>query len=116
MKIRSNLAGSRSELLPMAADRRVFNAAADGRAAVSWHPCCARQGVDVVKEKKSKKELATLVADAIEAAIGHGRVMPPFIEGHVRDGMGRTWDVSMPAPTPVHRKAIDSVRDRFDLS
>jgi hypothetical protein len=83
---------------------------------VSWHPCCARQGVDVVKEKKSKKELATLVADAIEAAIGHGRVMPPFIEGHVRDGMGRTWDVSSPAPTPVHRKAIDSVRDRFDLS
>jgi len=56
-----------------------------------------------------------LVADVIEAAIGTSRVMPPFIEAHIRDGMGRTWSVSMPAPTPVHRKAIDSVRDLYDL-
>jgi len=69
----------------------------------------------VAKEKKSKKELANLVVDAIEAAVGPTRVMPPFIEGHICDGMGRTWDVSMPAPTPMHRKAIDSVRDRYDL-
>lgn len=68
------------------------------------------------KEKKSAKELAILVADAIEAAWGSGRVMPPFIEGHIRDGMGRNWDVSIPAPTPVHRKAIDSVRDLYDLA
>ena len=61
----------------------------------------------------SKKELATLVAEAIQAA---ARVMPPFIEGHIRDGMGRNWDVTMPAPTPVHRKAIDSVRDQYDLA
>lgn len=68
------------------------------------------------KGKKSSKELAILVADAIESALGTGRVMPPFIEGHIRDGMGRNWDVSIPAPTPVHRKAIDSVRDLCDLS
>ena len=44
----------------------------------------------VGKDRKSKKELAILVADAIEAAIGASRVMPPFIEAHIRDGMGRT--------------------------
>ena len=69
------------------------------------------------KGKKSSKELAILVADAIESGLSTGRVMPPpFIEGHIRDGMGRNWDVSTPAPTPVHRKAIDSVRDLYDLS
>lgn len=41
--------------------------------------------------------------------------MPMAIEGHIRGGMGRNWDVSMPAPTPVHRKAIGSVRDLYDL-
>ena len=56
-----------------------------------------------------------MVADAIEAALSPSRVMPPFIEGHIRDGMGRNWDVSMPAPTPMHRKAIDGVRDLYDL-
>jgi hypothetical protein len=71
---------------------------------------------DLSKPTKSKKELAILVADAIEAAISAALVMPPFIEGHIRDGMGRNWDVSMPAPTPVHRKAIDSVRDQYDLA
>jgi len=70
----------------------------------------------VDKGKKSSKELAILVADAIESALGTGRVMPPFIEGHIRDGMGRNWDVSIPAPTPVHRGAIDAVRDLYDLS
>jgi hypothetical protein len=68
-----------------------------------------------VKDTKTKKELAMLVADAIEAVVSATRVMPPFIEGHIRDGMGRNWDVSMRAPTPVHRKAIDSVRDTYDL-
>jgi hypothetical protein len=43
-------------------------------------------------------------------------VTSPVIEGHIRDGMGRNWDVSLPAPTPVHRKAIDGVRDLFDLA
>ena len=69
-----------------------------------------------MKQKKSRKELAALVVDAIEAAIPTARVMPPFVEAHIRDGMGRNWDVSMPAPTPVHRKAIDSVRDLYDLA
>ena len=59
--------------------------------------------------------MALLVADAIEAALGASHFMPPLIEGHIRDGMGRNWDVSMPAPTPVHRKAIDGVRDLYDL-
>lgn len=68
------------------------------------------------KERKSQKELAILVADAIEVALGAGRAMPPFIEAHIRDGMGRSWDVAIPAPTPVHRKAIDSVRDLCDLA
>ena len=77
-------------------------------------PRTAEQGVE--KEKKSGKELAILVADSIESALGTGRVVPPFIEGHIRDGMGRNWDVSVPAPTPVHRKAIDSVRDLYDLA
>jgi hypothetical protein len=67
------------------------------------------------KQIKSKTELATLVAGAVEAAVATTRVMPPFIEAHIRDGMGRNWDVSMPAPTPMHRKAIDSVRDLYDL-
>jgi hypothetical protein len=40
-----------------------------------------------LKQTKSKKELATLVADAVEEAISTARVMPPFIEGHIRDGM-----------------------------
>lgn len=70
----------------------------------------------MIKETKSKKELAVLVADAVEAAVGNARVMPPFIEAHIRDGMGRNWDVALPAPTPVHRKAIDSVRDSYDLA
>jgi len=69
-----------------------------------------------VKDTKTKKELASLVADAIEAAVRATRVMSPFTEGHIRDGMGRNWDVVMPAPTPLHRKAIDSVRDQFDLA
>lgn len=69
-----------------------------------------------LKEMKSKRDLATLVADAIEAAVPNTRVMPPFVEGHIRDGMGRNWDVTIPAPTPAHRKAIDAVRDQFDLS
>jgi len=33
----------------------------------------------LVKETKSKKELAMMVADAVEAAVGNARVMPPFI-------------------------------------
>jgi hypothetical protein len=69
----------------------------------------------VAKQGKSKTELAMLVAGAVEAAVATTRVMPPFIEAHIRDGMGRNWDVSMPAPTPVHRKAIDTVRDLYDL-
>jgi len=68
-----------------------------------------------LKETRSKRELALLVADAVESAVHAIRVMPPFIESHVRDGMGRNWDVSMPAPTPTHRKAIDGVRDLYDL-
>ena len=68
-----------------------------------------------MKVTKDKKEVARLVADAIESTIAGARVMPPFIEGHIRDGMGRNWDVSMPAPTPLHRRAIDSVRDLYDL-
>jgi hypothetical protein len=72
-------------------------------------------GINHLKQTKTRKELALLVADAIEAVVTATRVMPPFIEGHIRDGMGRNWDVSMPAPTPVHRRAIDGVRDLFDL-
>ena len=34
----------------------------------------------------------------------------------IRDGMGRSWDVSIPAPTPMHRKAINSVPDLYDLA
>jgi hypothetical protein len=67
------------------------------------------------KPTKSTKELAVLVAEAVKATAGATRMMAPFIEGHIRDGMGRNWDVSMPAPTPSHRKAIDSVRDLYDL-
>ena len=68
-----------------------------------------------MKQKRSHKELAALVVDAIEASIPTARVMPPFVEAHIRDGMGRSWDVSVPAPTPLHRKAIDSVRDIYDI-
>jgi hypothetical protein len=68
-----------------------------------------------LKLPKSNKELATLVAEAVKAAAATTRVMSLVIEAHIRDGMGRNWDVSMPAPTPAHRKAIDSVRDLYDL-
>lgn len=68
-----------------------------------------------LKPTKSRKELAKLVVDAIEAVLPAARVMPPFIEPHIRDGLGRSWDVSTPAPTVSHRKAIDSIRDQFDL-
>lgn len=68
------------------------------------------------KPTRSKAELAALVTAAIEAAIDGVAVKPPIIEKHIRDGMGRNWDVIVPAPTPLHRKAINSVRDQFDLS
>ena len=55
------------------------------------------------------------MAGAIETAVVVSRTMAPSVEGHIRDGMGRNWDVSTPAPTPAHRKAIDAVRDRYDL-
>ena len=67
------------------------------------------------KPTKMKDELAGLVARAVADAIGASGVVPPFVEGHTRDGMGRDWDVSLPAPTPTHRKAIDSIRDLYDL-
>ena len=41
--------------------------------------------------------------------------MPPFVEGHILDGMGSNWDVRLPAPTPTHSKAIDGIRDLCDL-
>ena len=68
-----------------------------------------------LKPPKSKKELARLVVDAVRAALDATRMMPPVIEGHIRDGMGRNWDVVLPAPTPLHRKAIDGVRNLYDL-
>ena len=67
------------------------------------------------KAKKNGKELETLVAEAIERVVGGARAMPTVVEAHIRDGMGRNWGVSARAPTPMHRKAIDSVRDAFDL-
>jgi hypothetical protein len=68
-----------------------------------------------LKPSKSKKEQARLVADAVRASLHATRMMPPVIEGHIRDGMGRNWDVVLPAPTPLHRRAIDSVRNLYDL-
>jgi hypothetical protein len=69
-----------------------------------------------LKQSKGHNELAALVADAIRTAVASLRVMQPEIEGHIRDGMGRNWDVSTPALTPAHRKAIDRVRDQYDLT
>lgn len=71
--------------------------------------------VQPLKQAKSKIELAALVAEAIKSAIARTRVVPTSIEGHIRDGLGRNWDVTAPAPTPAHRRAIDSVRDLYDL-
>jgi hypothetical protein len=67
------------------------------------------------KLAKSRKEIAALVANALNAAVSSRRAMPPLVEGHIRDGMGRNWDVSIPARTPVHRKVIDGIRDLYDL-
>jgi hypothetical protein len=69
-----------------------------------------------LKEAKSQEELAMLVVAAIDAVVTSKRVTDLSVEGHIRDGMGRNWDVSPAAPTPTHRKAIDSVRDRYDLA
>ena len=76
----------------------------------------AKQEWSAGKDRKSKEESAILVTEAVEAAIGTSRVMPPFVEAHIGDGMGRTWNVSIAAPTPVHREAIDSVRGLYDLA
>ena len=70
----------------------------------------------MTKPTKTKDELAGLVAAAVADAIGASGVLPPAIDGHIRDGMGRNWDVSRPAPTPMHRKAIDGIRDLYDLA
>jgi hypothetical protein len=68
-----------------------------------------------LKQVKSKIEIAALVAEAIKAAVAKTRIAPISIEGHIRDGLGRNWDVTAPAPTPAHRRAIDNVRDLYDL-
>jgi len=68
-----------------------------------------------LKSSKSKKELASFVVEAVRATVDATRMMPPVIEGHIRDGMGRNWNVVLPAPTRLHRKAIDSVRNLYDL-
>lgn len=75
-------------------------------------------GVKLNKPTRSAKELTLLVAEAMAASLTAQRVAPAFapaIEAHIRDGLGRNWDVNPPAPTPAHRKAIDGVRDAFDL-
>jgi hypothetical protein len=70
----------------------------------------------VSKPMKSKKQIAALLAAELNA-IGNGlRAMPPLIDGHIRDGMGRNWDVVVPARTPAHRKAVDRIRDLYDLA
>ena len=71
------------------------------------------------KTIRSAKELTLLVSEAIANAVGAQRVastFAPIVEAHIRDGLGRNWDVVTPAPTTGHRKAIDSVRDLYDLS
>ncbi len=66
------------------------------------------------KPAKRMKELSALVAEALNA-LGDLRAMPPLVERHLRDGMGRNWDVIVPARTIAQRQAIDQVRDRYDL-
>ena len=68
-----------------------------------------------MKPHKSKRELALLVAQAIAEALHPARTVLVSIEGHIRDGRGRNWDVDKPAPSQAHRRAIDSVRDMYDL-
>jgi hypothetical protein len=53
----------------------------------------------VEKAKKNGKELETLVAEATEQVVGGPRAMPTVVEAHIRDGMGRNWDVRAHAPT-----------------
>jgi hypothetical protein len=67
------------------------------------------------KQTTSEQELRTLIDAALERAVGSQRKMAISIEGHIRDGLGRNWDIVAAAPTPAHRKAIDSVRDLYDL-
>ncbi|HEY4066315.1 MAG TPA: hypothetical protein VGM74_05410 [Burkholderiaceae bacterium] len=69
----------------------------------------------VAKPAKRMKEVSALVAEALNA-LGELRVMPPLVERHIRDGMGRNWDVIVPARTMAHRRAIDRVRDLYDLA
>jgi hypothetical protein len=68
------------------------------------------------KPAKSKKQIAGLLAEELNAVGGGLRAMPPLIDGHIRDGMGRNWDVVVPARTMAHRKAIDRLRDLYDLA
>ena len=83
--------------------------------AFRWHHFGRGMG-NQLKPTKNKTELAMLVAAAIEAVVASARTTPPVIEAHIRDGLGRNWDVSVPAPSPIHRRAIDSVRDLYDLT
>jgi hypothetical protein len=68
----------------------------------------------LAKPAKRMKELSALVAESLNA-LGDLRAMPPLVERHIRDGMGRNWNVIVPARTMAHRKAIDQVRDLYDL-
>jgi hypothetical protein len=69
-----------------------------------------------VKPARSRKQIAALVAQALNAGAIEKRAMPPLIEGHIRDGMGRNWDVSVPARTTAQRAVIDGIRDTYDLA
>ena len=69
----------------------------------------------LAKQIKSAKELESLVEAALGTAADVQRHMPISIEGHIRDGLGRNWDLASLAPSPAHRKAIDGVRDLYDL-
>jgi len=67
------------------------------------------------KPIKSAKELEALIEDAFAKSADVLRHLPVSVEGHIRDGLGRNWDLAVLAPTPAHRKVIDGVRDLYDL-
>jgi hypothetical protein len=73
------------------------------------------QDPTLTKPTKTKNEFAGLVARAVADAIGAWGAVPPSSRVTFPMRWAGTLDVSLPAPTPTHRKAIDGIRDLYDL-
>ena len=68
-----------------------------------------------MKDRKTRAELIALVRSELSALLGFQWAFPVSIRPHPADEQGRNWDPEGPVWTPVHRKAIDTVRGSYDF-